>query len=223
MSFKSTINWPDIQCLTIDGIGLSHAAQVRGLCAAGVEWIQLRMKAATDAAVAEVATEVLPVCRASGARLIINDRVEVARAVGADGVHLGSLDTPWPEARAALGADFIIGGTVNSVADAERAVAAGALDYVGVGPFRFTPTKQKLAPVLSADQWRAILATLGDLPAYAIGGILSGDLPELRQRGLRGVAVSAGLYQADAISANYQAYLDQWTHTQSHPAARDAS
>lgn len=204
-----TKNCP-IQCLTQDGIGLSHAAQVLALCTAGAKWVQLRCKGATDSEVEKVARACLPLCRSHGARLIINDRIELARRIGADGVHLGKLDMPWAEARALVGDDFIIGGTVNSVADAEVAVASGALDYVGVGPYRYTTTKQKLASVLSLDQWQEIVSVLGPLPSYGIGGIQVGDLAHLRSLGLSGIAVCSGLFLNHEVSRNYQHYLGAW-------------
>ncbi|CAA6680092.1 MULTISPECIES: thiamine phosphate synthase [unclassified Lentimonas] len=199
-----------IQCLTQDGIEMSHEAQVLALCAAGAQWIQLRFKEATDDAVAMVADACLPVCRARGVRLIVDDRIHVALSVGADGVHLGKLDMPWHEARALAGQDFIIGGTVNSVADALRASEPGLLDYVGVGPYRFTETKKNLAPILSGGEWQEILRTLGPIPSYAIGGICVEDLPELRERGVTGVAVCSGVYRHAEVTDNYRAFLDAW-------------
>jgi thiamine-phosphate pyrophosphorylase len=199
-----------IQCLTLDGIELGHEAQVSALCAAGAKWIQLRFKEATDDAVAVVAEACLPVCRERGVRLIINDRMHVAMQVGADGVHLGKLDMAWAEARALVGPDFIIGGTVNSAADAMRASSPGLLDYVGVGPYRFTQTKKNLAPILSNGEWQEILRILGPIPSYAIGGIQVEDLPVIRERGLTGVAVCSGLYRDAKVTENYRAFLSAW-------------
>ncbi len=140
----------------------------------------------------------------------MNDRVEVALRVGADGVHLGKTDMAWGDARALAGHALLIGGTVNAVADAEAAVAARVLDYVGVSPFRFTPTKQNLAPVLSAQDWTAILNTLGPLPAYGIGGIEAADLAVLRGLGLRGVAVCGGLCRDGTVAHAIRRYADGW-------------
>ncbi|TVP80831.1 MAG: thiamine phosphate synthase [Puniceicoccaceae bacterium] len=201
------MTYPSIQCLTIDHSQLSHGEQIAALCAAGAEWIQLRMKGASDAEVTAVAEAALPVCRAHQCRLIINDKIDVALAVGADGVHLGKDDLPWVAARERAGTRLLIGGTVNSAADAQAAVDCGCLDYVGVGPFRFTQTKQKLAPVLSPAQWREILDLLAPLPAFAIGGITAADVPDRLPRGLAGIAVSGTLYQDGDITANYQALL----------------
>jgi len=205
--------FPVVQCLTMDGLALPHEAQVRALCDAGAESVQLRMKSAGDEAVAAVASACLPVCRDAGCRLIINDRVHVALRVGADGVHLGKRDMPWEEAAALIDGRLSLGGTVNSVADAERAAASGVLDYVGVGPFRFTHTKQNLAAVLTPEDWRAILTTLGSIPAYAIGGIGVADVAAIRALGCAGIAVCSQLYRAGAIQENYDNFTDVWNHT----------
>jgi len=205
------MNWPVIQCLTIDGIELSHVEQVKWLCDAGTDWIQLRMKTASDTEVAEVVRASLPICREAGVRLILNDRIHLALEMETDGVHLGRLDMGWSEARSLAGADFLIGGTVNSLDDARRAVASKALNYVGVGPYRFTKTKQNLAPTLTESDWSGILQELGGLPAYAIGGIRAEDLPELRARGLQGVAISSGLFRSVSVQQNYQNLLQHWS------------
>jgi len=214
------MNWPAIQCLTIDEIGRTHEAQVEALCAAGVPWIQLRMKTASDAEVLRVGAFCLQVCRAHGVRLIINDRIHVALELGADGVHLGRLDMDWVEARALAGPDLIIGGTVNSIKDAERAVSSQALNYVGLGPYRFTRTKKNLAPTLTPAQWREILSALGAMPSFAIGGILHEDLPSIREMGVHGVAVSSGLFKAGLVKTNYQEYVESWQAGECRMAAR---
>lgn len=204
------MKYPALQCLTLDGHALSHVAQLRALCRAGAEWVQLRMKLATDREVGEVAAAVLPICREAGCRLIINDRVSVAIDVGADGVHLGKRDMSWAEARAVLGPEMILGGTVNSLEDADRAIQSGVLDYVGVGPFRFTQTKANLAPVLSDAQWRAILQRLGALPAYAIGGIEVEDFARIHRLGVRGCALASALYRDDAVERNFKEFTAAW-------------
>src|SRR4051794_40839993 len=122
-----------VMCITQDGLGLTHLEQVEQLCAAGARWIQLRMKNAAPIDWERTAREMVAICRRHGAVSIINDNVELAIAVDADGVHLGKEDLDWTEARRRLGAQRILGGTVNNVADARRAGATPGLDYVGVG------------------------------------------------------------------------------------------
>jgi thiamine-phosphate pyrophosphorylase len=194
--------------LTQDGLALDHVEQARRLCAAGARWIQLRMKTAPIVSVAETAAEVVAICRAQGATCIINDHVDVALEVGADGAHLGRLDLDWQEARRRLGPDRLLGGTVNNAEDAARAVNAGCLDYVGVGPLRFTTTKQKLAPVLGLDGVGRLLALLGNVPAWVIGGVQLADISALRASGATGVAVSQALLHDGRIQENVRAFLD---------------
>ncbi len=197
---------PPVMCLTQDGLALSHAEQARQLCAAGARWIQLRMKSAPASQWLATAREVVAICRRAGALCVVNDSVEIALDSGADGVHLGKEDGAWSEARGRLGPRRLVGGTVNNVEDARRARAAACLDYVGIGPFRFTSTKARLAPVLGADGIRQVLGELGDLPAWVIGGVAPEDVPAIRQLGAAGIAVSSSLYRAGNLAANFRAF-----------------
>lgn len=159
----------------------------------GCRWIQLRMKNTTDDEMAAVGREAVRLCHDRGTTLIIDDRVALSKAIGADGVHLGRNDMPVDEARALLGGKAIIGATVNTVDDLLRAAAAGA-DYVGCGPFRFTTTKAHLAPVLGIEGYRRLVAarTANGLavPLIAIGGITLSDIPAIMATGVDGVALS---------------------------------
>ena len=202
------MNWPTYMCLTTDGSERPHTDQVQALCSAGVDWVQLRAKEMSDQELESIAFECMIRCREIGSTFVLNDRLDLALRLGADGVHLGKLDTPWAEARERAGAGFLIGGTVNSVDDAERAVASGVLDYVGVGPLKFTHTKKNLAPVLVESDWRAILETLGDLPSYAIGGIEPADIPEVLALGVTGAAICSVLYRKPNVSDIYQTLLN---------------
>jgi thiamine-phosphate pyrophosphorylase len=199
-----------VMCLTQDGLPFSHEAQAQRLCAAGARWIQLRMKQAPRDAWTATARTIVALCRAHGAVCIINDDVEIAVASDAHGVHLGKLDLDWPEARRRLGPEKILGGTVNQVADATRAVAAGCLDYVGVGPWRFTTNKKNLAPVLGATGVANVIASLAGLPAWVIGGIEANDLPAVHATGANGAAVSSALFRHGQIEENYRALLAAW-------------
>lgn len=166
----------------------------------GCRWIQLRMKGAGDDEVRPVAAAAQRMCREAGATFIIDDRVELARELCADGVHLGLKDMPIAEARQLLGDGFIIGGTANTIADVRQHYAAGA-DYIGCGPFCFTTTKKGLAPVLGLDGYRCIMqAMVSDgikLPVVAIGGITAEDIPDIMQTGVSGVALSGTVLRAD--------------------------
>jgi thiamine-phosphate pyrophosphorylase len=199
-----------VMCITQDGLPLTHAEQAARLCAAGARWIQLRTKNAASGVWLATACEVVAICRAYRAICIVNDSLDIAVAAGADGVHLGLLDFDWREARRHLGPTRIIGGTVNGVDEAENALVAGCLDYVGVGPLRFTTTKQKLAPLLGLDGVRACIAHLGGVPAWVIGGVGAADLPALRAAGAAGAAVSGALFHHSQIEENYQALTAAW-------------
>ena len=166
----------------------------------GCRWIQLRMKDATDDEVRPIAVEAQKLCRAYGAKFIIDDRVALVRELGADGVHLGKNDMPIREARQILGPDYIIGGTANTFEDAKAHYEASA-DYIGCGPFRFTTTKKKLAPVLGLDGYRQIIQQMRaaniTTPVVAIGGITKDDIPAILQTGITGIALSGTVLRAD--------------------------
>lgn len=204
-------HFPPVMALTMDGLSLSHAGQARALVAAGARWVQLRVKNASSDCWLATAREVVAICHEGGALCTINDSVEIALASDADGVHLGKLDEDWLAARMRLGAGKLLGGTVNNAEDARRAAESHVLDYVGIGPLRFTTTKQKLAPVLGLEGIAALLPLLDGLPAWAIGGVVPADLPALRAAHLAGVAVSSALYLNDQISANHAAFTAGWS------------
>jgi len=208
-----------IMCLTQDALPWSHVEQARRLCASGARWVQLRMKSASPDAWLATAREVVRVCRESGAICIVNDSVEIALASGADGVHLGKLDQAWRAARAQLGPDKILGGTINNFEDVERAKASGCLDYVGVGPWRFTANKKNLAPLLGETGVSELIGALDSLPAWIIGGIELADLAVARRTGAAGVAISSALYRGDTIEENAKAFLAGWPAATSSKAA----
>ncbi len=165
----------------------------------GCKWIQLRMKGATDDEVRAAAAAIQPLCKQHEAVFVIDDRVGLAKELKADGVHLGKNDMPVGEARHVLGENFIIGGTANTFEDIERLHREGA-DYIGCGPFRFTTTKQNLAPVLGLDGYFTLVNRMRAagilLPVVAIGGIRFEDIPDIMRTGVRGIAVSGAVLGA---------------------------
>ena len=165
----------------------------------GCRWIQLRMKDASDEEVEQVGRRLLSCCRGYGAKLIVDDRVDVALRIGADGVHLGKNDMPVADARLKAGEHFIIGGTANTFEDVQRLYRDGA-DYIGCGPLRFTETKQRLSPILGLDGYRRILAEMKEaqirLPIVAIGGVTADDIADLQAIGLTGIALSGSVLRA---------------------------
>lgn len=165
----------------------------------GCKWVQLRMKGAADEEFKAVAADVRRMCTEAGARFIIDDRANLVKEIGADGVHLGRNDMPVAEARKILGDDYIIGGTANTIEDIERIYKDGG-DYIGCGPFRFTTTKEKLSPVLGLDGYRSIMAEMNKrgimLPIVAIGGIGFDDIDPLLDAGVTGIALSGSILNA---------------------------
>ncbi len=177
----------------------SYVDSIRMALNGGCRWIQLRMKDATTLELYETALEVVPLCHEAGATIIIDDRLDVALAAQADGVHLGQKDLPIDKAREIVGPDFIIGGTANTFEQVKAHAIAGA-NYVGCGPFRFTTTKQGLAPVLGLEGFRHIVERMREegisLPVVAIGGITNEDIPQLLQTGVTGIALSGSVLRA---------------------------
>lgn len=165
----------------------------------GCRWIQLRMKDADESEIERTALKLIPECRRKGAVFVIDDHVELALRVGADGVHLGKNDMPVDEARKLAGNNFIIGGTANTFEDVSRLASQGA-DYIGCGPYRFTTTKKKLAPMLGLEGYKDILSRMRahgiSLPLVAIGGITCDDIPQLMEAGVSGIALSGSILRA---------------------------
>lgn len=178
----------------------SYLDSIRMALDGGCRWVQLRMKDAADDEVRRVAEEAQRWCRDAGATFIIDDRVELVRQIGADGVHLGKNDMPVGEVRALLGDNFIIGGTANTFDDIRFHYEAGA-NYIGCGPFRFTTTKKGLAPVLGLEGYTYLIKRAREeginLPIVAIGGITAEDIPAIMSTGVSGVALSGTVLRAE--------------------------
>ncbi|MEN7551012.1 thiamine phosphate synthase [Rapidithrix thailandica] len=191
---------------------LSHLQAIEQACQAGCDWIQLRMKDCSFEQYRVVAREAQKICEGYHAQLIINDNVEVAQDVKAYGVHLGKEDMRPSEARKRLGERIIIGGTANTFDDIQRLHGEG-VDYIGLGPLRFTTTKKKLSPVLGLKGYRNILDQMHKasivLPVVAIGGVRLVDVPELRQCGVFGIAVSGLITHAENKKAVVDSLFDK--------------
>lgn len=179
--------------------GVTLAQAVEAALDGGVTCLQLREKTASAGEILALARTLLPLCRARRVPLLINDRVDIALAAGADGVHLGQEDLPLPEARALLGPDRILGATAHTVEEALRAQAEGA-DYLGVGAMFPTGTKTDTVPT-SADTLKAICAAVS-IPVVAIGGVNAQNLPTLAGTGIAGAAVVSAIFsQRDLTDA----------------------
>lgn len=157
--------------------------------------VQLRMKNAPKSLLLSTARELQVLCRNYGVPLLINDHVDVARIIGADGVHLGKEDMSPSLARELLGDAALIGRTCNTLEDLHAALAQ-PIDYVGVGPYRFTQTKERLAPILGIEGYRDLHLADYPLPAYAIGGIRPDEAPLFDALGIYGIAMSGALIRA---------------------------
>ncbi len=166
--------------------------------AGGATFVQLRDKHADDATLRAEAAELLALCRAAGVPFVVNDNVECALAVGADGVHVGQDDMACERARALLGLDAIVGVSTQTVEQARAAEAAGA-DYLGVGGVTGTATKPE-AGVLTPDEFRAIAAAV-NIPVVAIGGVNAETIPLLAELNVDGAAVVSAIFAADDIEA----------------------
>lgn len=173
-------------------------AQIQAAIDGGAAFVQLREKhLGQDDFLAE-ARRFVALCREKGAVSIINDNVEIAAEVGADGVHVGQEDLACGRARAILGPDKIIGVSAHNVDEALAAQAAGA-DYLGVGAAFVSHTKGDAKPI-AAEAMAAITAAV-DIPVVAIGGITRENLPTLAGRGLDGVAVVSALFAQKDVKA----------------------
>ena len=172
-----------------------HLNRIENCCKAGVKWVQLRLKSVPVPVVLDTAQRAKKICDAYGAFLLINDFVGVAREVRASGVHLGQADMDIITARKILGSQVIIGGTANDIEQVEGLILK-EVNYIGLGPFRFTHTKKNLSPVLGLSGYQKIFKQLKDknhqIPSIlAVGGIKFADIIPLKKTGISGIAVSS--------------------------------
>jgi thiamine-phosphate pyrophosphorylase len=179
---------------------------------AGAPWIQLRWKLADEKELFILAELVKKACDQFNAKCIINDHVQLAKELEADGVHLGLEDCSIAKARQLLGPQKIIGGTANSFADVLQRIDENC-DYIGLGPFKHSNTKQKLSPLLGIEGYKNIVAQLSQLgsqsiPLFAIGGIASlEDIKNLLDTGIYGVALSGFATQTPHTISSIKTYL----------------
>jgi thiamine-phosphate pyrophosphorylase len=180
--------------------GISHAEQVKRLIEGGATLIQLRDKHASPREFFESAKAAIEIARLHSVRIIINDRVDIALALNADGVHLGQDDLPLGAARKILGPDAIIGFSTHSIDQAVRA-AKSAIDYITLGPIFETGTKENPGPVVGLAGLSAVRKQLIGIPLVAIGGIGSNNLREVFSTAADCVAlISAIVGEGDMIS-----------------------
>jgi thiamine-phosphate pyrophosphorylase len=184
-----------LHLITDTGAGRDVPGTVAAALAGGVDTVQVRVGSATsDRAAYELAGIVLGLCRAAGVTCLVNDRLHVALAVGADGGHVGDTDLPVAAARAVLGPHAVLGATARDPESARRAVEAGA-DYVGTGPAYVSTTKTTLPPPIGPAGVAAVAAAV-PVPVIAIGGVTADTAAALRAAGAHGVAVVAAICSA---------------------------
>jgi len=171
---------------------ISHAEQVKLLSLGGASLIQLREKRMPPREFYEQAKKAVAVALSRGVQLLINDRIDVALAVGAAGVHLGQDDMPPEAARKLLGPNAVIGYSTHNI---QQAIAATKLpiDYVAIGPIFATTTKSDTAPVLGLDGLRTVRQAIGTFPLVAIGGITHENASKVIEAGADSVAVISAL------------------------------
>lgn len=183
--------------LTQDLPDISHQELAEIACKNGIRWIQLRVKNKPFEDWLQIAKDVKQICNHFQTTLIINDHAEIAKAVDADGVHVGKNDVTVLAARKIVGESKIIGATANSLEDI-LAHQKNGVHYIGLGPYKFTKTKEKLNPILGLEGYSIIQqSNNSSIPIIAIGGIQLEDVQPLMNTGIHGVAVSSVINLAD--------------------------
>lgn len=184
--------------------------QARAAAAGGAWAVQLRDKSADDRALTELARLLVSELRPKGVRIIVNDRLSVALASDADGLHLGQGDGDPVAARAALGPGKLLGLSVENAA--QVATIPDVVDHIGAGPVRATATKPDHARPIGFDGLAAIVNSTR-LPVIAIGGLAAGDAAELRKAGAVGMAVVSAVTRAANPQAAARALVEEWSRT----------
>jgi thiamine-phosphate pyrophosphorylase len=205
---RSSFRLPRVYPITDTQIsGLSHAEQIVAFAEGGATLVQLRDKTTPPADLYEQAREALEIATQRGVQLVVNDRADIALAVGAAGVHLGQDDLPPEAARRSLGEDALIGFSTHSVDQALRA-ASLPIDYLAIGPIFATSTKENPSPVVGLAGVRTVRDAIGDVPLVAIGGITPANARDVIEAGADSVAMISGLLTSpEGISATLRTLL----------------
>lgn len=200
-----------LQYITNTESKATPAEQVRGVIAGGCRWVQIRMKDASDEEISKVVEEVKPLCIETETFLILDDRVELAKALNVGGVHLGKTDMLPSKARILLGPAAVIGVTANTIDDV-KAVRSLDIDYIGMGPYADTRTKKNLSPILGLEGIRGLCKEMASLDItishVAVGGIRVADVVPLMDAGSNGIAVSGAIAFADDIANATREFID---------------
>lgn len=193
---------------------LGVAETARQAVAAGATLVQVRDPDASDDEFVALATEVVHALRGTGVPVLLNDRVHLVAATGADGAHVGQSDMPVARARALLGEGAILGLSVTNEAQLRAATSGvdypvGALDYLGLGPLRPTSSKPDHAPPSGIDGL-ARLAAASPWPTCAIGGVKAADAAAVRAAGIDGMAVISAICGQPDVGAATRELVESW-------------
>jgi thiamine-phosphate pyrophosphorylase len=165
----------------------SHIELAEFAISGGSDTIQFRQKSGSTREMIEIARTLKNICNKSGVTFIVNDRLDVAMAADADGVHLGQDDFPIPLAREILGKEWIIGGSAATLEEAKKCLTDGA-DYVGFGPVYPTTSKDDAGPISGIEMLKEVVRII-PRPIIAIGGVTSENISEVMAVGAHGIAV----------------------------------
>ncbi len=170
-----------------------HLENIQKACSSGAELVQLRLKNISEKECLKLAASAREITSHFQTRLIINDHYKIAKEVKADGVHLGKTDVCPTIAREHLYTWQLIGGTANTFQDCETLISK-EVDYISLGPFRFTTSKDNLSPVLGLNGYTAIIDVLKtETPIIGVGGISTADVTDILETGISGIAVSGAI------------------------------
>jgi thiamine-phosphate pyrophosphorylase len=194
-----------------------HIANIQKACSSGAELVQLRLKNVSEKRILKIATEAREVTAHFQTRLIINDHYKIAKAIKADGVHLGQNDSCPVEARKHLYTWQMIGGTANTVQECEKLISK-EVDYISLGPLRETNTKTDFNKVLGINGYTVIIASLNTaIPILGVGGITTADVVDLINAGVAGLAISEEITKNfDSIRSFHQLLNAASTQEQRH-------
>lgn len=195
----------DIYCLTAEkfSLGRSNIEVVRAMLDAGIKLVQYREKEKKTGVMYDECMEIRRMTREAGAAFIVNDNIDLAMMVEADGVHIGQEDYPVPVVRKLVGENMAIGLSTHAPEEARKAVADGA-DYIGVGPIFRTFTKEDVVDPVGYEYLDYVVSNL-DIPFVAIGGIKEHNIADVARRGARCVALVTEIVGADDIGGTIKA------------------
>lgn len=167
-----------------------HLENIQKACSSGIELVQLGLQNVSEKKFLKLAQETREITSHFQTKLLINEHYKIAKAIKADGVHLGKTDECPTAARKNLFTWQMIGGTANTLQDCETLISK-EVDYISLGPFRFTATKDDIPQVLGLNGYTAIIETLKtEIPIIGMGGITTTDVTDLLATGISGIAVS---------------------------------